>query len=216
VAATVAYKVARVLCRLYTTLRHDLHVTGLEHVPTHGGVIIASNHQSNLDPVLLGTRLHRPLSFLAKSELFENRYFGWLIRNLNAFPVRQGEGDVGAVKETIRRLQEGHAINIFPEGTRSRDGELQEILPGIALIVRRAGVPVVPAVIDGSYDAMPPGSKMIRPAPIRVAFGPAMNVAGLKGAQIVEKIDHTFHAMLADLRAREPVLQEALRRRHAR
>ena len=93
VPATPFYKFGRVLCRLYTTLYHGLQVRGVEHVPMRGGVIIASNHQSNLDPVLLGVRLRRPLSFLAKSELFENPYFGWLIRNLNAFPVRQGEGD---------------------------------------------------------------------------------------------------------------------------
>ena len=124
-----------------------------------------------------------------------------------------------ALRETIRRLQEGHALNMFPEGTRTRDGEIQEILPGIALIVRKAGVPVVPAVIEGSYDAMPPGSKRIRPVPIRVVFGPAMQLGDLKGAQIVKKLDETLRTMLADLRQRDPVLQQVLagrRRRHAR
>ena len=215
VRPTLLWNVGKIICRIVVSRYFDLKVYGAHHVPKSGGVLLASSHQSYLDPVLLGVKLNRPMSYLARSGLFKNPIFGWLIRNLNAFPVRQGEGDIGAVKETIRRLQEGHALNIFPEGTRSRDGELQKIESGIALIVRRAEVPVVPAVIDGSFDAMPPGSKMIRPAPIRVAFGPVMEVAGMKGGQIVKKIDETFHAMLADLRQREPILQEALRRRHA-
>jgi 1-acyl-sn-glycerol-3-phosphate acyltransferase len=219
VSEPMFYSACRVFCRVYTTVNHDLKVYGVHHVPQRGGVIIASTHQSNLDPVLIGVRLRRALSFLAKSELFENPSFGWLIRNLNAFPVRQGEGDIGAVKQTIRRLQEGHALNIYPEGTRSRDGEMQPLEPGIGLIVRRAGVPVVPAVVDGSFDAMPPGSWKIRPAPVRVMFGPAMNLSDLKAAAVVQKLEATLRTMLDELRQRDPVLQqarEARRRRHAR
>jgi 1-acyl-sn-glycerol-3-phosphate acyltransferase len=217
VRETLIYSCGRVICRIYTTLRLDLKVFDVRHVPQRGGVIIASNHQSNLDPVLIGVRLRRPLSFLAKSELFENPYFGWLIRNLNAYPVRQGEGDIGAVRETIRRLQEGHALNIFPEGTRSHDGEMQPLESGIGLIVRRAGVPVVPAVVDGSFDAMPSGSSKVRSAAVRVMYGPAIRLSDLKPGAIVQKLEATLRTMLADLRQRDPVLQrarEARRRRH--
>jgi 1-acyl-sn-glycerol-3-phosphate acyltransferase len=140
---------------------------------------------------------------MGKSELFENRFFSWLIRNLNAFPVRQGEGDVGAVKETIRRLQEGHALNLYPEGTRTDDGTIQPMLPGIGLIIRRAGVPVVPAVIDGSFDAWPRDSKFPHRHPIRVMYGPAMELADLKAAEIVKRIDVTLRSMFPQLRERE-------------
>jgi 1-acyl-sn-glycerol-3-phosphate acyltransferase len=208
VGAPWLYKGGRGICRVFTSMAFDLKVYGRPHVPLSGGVIIAANHQSYLDPVLVGSQLRRPLSFLAKSELFENRYFGWLIRNLNAFPVRQGEGDVGAVKETIRRLQEGHALTIFPEGSRSPDGELQPIQPGIALIVRRAGVPVVPCVIDGSFAAWPRHQKLPRPHPIRVKFGPAMQLADLKGGEIVKRLDAALHQMFAELRASNPVLHQ--------
>ena len=94
--------------RIGTTLLFDLKTFDRHNVPRNGGVILAANHQSYLDPVLVAVHLRRPVSFMAKSELFTNRYFGWLIRTLHAYPVRQGEGDVGAVKETIRRLQEGY------------------------------------------------------------------------------------------------------------
>src|SRR5690606_9930917 len=145
---TFLWKALQVLCRIGTTLMFELKVYGKEHIPSTGGVLIVSNHQSYLDPVLLAVPLYRPVSFLAKSELFKNAFFSWLIRNLNAFPVRQGAGDVGAMKETIRRLQQGHMLVIYPEGSRTDTGDLLPIAPGAALVIRRAGVPVIPAIIE--------------------------------------------------------------------
>jgi len=206
--ATKFYRGGRIVCRIVTTLAFDLKVYGGQNIPPTGGVLIASNHQSYLDPPVLASQLRRPLSFLSKSELFENPYFGWLIRNLNAYPVRQGEGDVGAVKETIRRLQEGHVLNIFPEGSRTEDGELQPLASGIALVIRRAGVPVVPAVLDGSYQAWPKSQKLPRPHPIRVMFGPPMHLSKLRAPEIVKQLDQTLHRMFNELREREPILHQ--------
>jgi 1-acyl-sn-glycerol-3-phosphate acyltransferase len=193
------------MLRPWADVWFDLKVYGLEHIPSRGGVLVASSHQSYLDPILLGVKVtNRPFSYLAKSELFENRHFGWLIRSLNAFPVRQGEGDVGAVKETIRRLREGHALIVYPEGTRTGTGEIEPLQSGIGLIVRRAGVPVVPAVIEGSFQAWPRRHKVFRPHPVRVMYGPAMDVKDLKAAQIVQKIETTLRQMHAELRRKDP------------
>ncbi len=197
------YSIGRIICRPFVDRWFDLKVYGVRNVPRRGGVIIVSNHQSYLDPVLLGVKLPRPLSYFAKSELFENPALGWLIRSLNAFPVRRGEGDVGAMKEAIRRLHEGHMLNFYPEGHRTQTGELLPMQAGIGLIVRRAGVPVVPAVIDGSFGAWPPGAKIFRPHPIRIAFGPAMMLHEMKAAGIVPRIETTLHAMFNDLRRKE-------------
>src|SRR6476646_1280256 len=140
---SLPWRYLQMLARVLTTLHFDLKVYGLHNLPRAGGVLIVSNHQSNLDPVLLAVRLDRPLNYIAKSELFENRFGGWLLRSvLNAFPVRQGAGDVGAVRETLRRLQEGHALNIYPEGGRTEDGRIAPLEKGVALIVDRAKVPV--------------------------------------------------------------------------
>jgi 1-acyl-sn-glycerol-3-phosphate acyltransferase len=196
------YATGQALSRLVTTLMFDLKVLGIHHVPRRGGVLIVANHQSYIDPLCIGCQLPRPASYFAKSELFENPRFGWLIHNLYAFPVRQGEGDITAVREAIKRLQSGSGLVIFPEGGRSDTGELMPLEPGVALIVRKAAVPVVPCVIEGSYAAWPKHRKLPRPHPVRVQFGPPMDVGKQKAHTIVETIDRTLHEMLADLRAR--------------
>jgi 1-acyl-sn-glycerol-3-phosphate acyltransferase len=178
----------------------DLKVYGAHRVPAEGGVLIISNHQSYLDPVLLGVRLQRPLSYLAKSELFGNWAFAWLIRSLGAFPVKQGAGDVGAMKETIARLQEGRALNIFPEGSRTETGELLPIEKGVGLVIRKARVPVVPAVIDGSFSAWPKGHKLFRPFPIRILYGYPLDLSSMDRDQMIETIRRTFETMFAELR----------------
>jgi 1-acyl-sn-glycerol-3-phosphate acyltransferase len=195
------WRVLQVIARIVCTILFDLRVYGDRHIPRKGGVLLISNHQSYLDPVLLAVGIDRPLSYMAKSQLFKHRTFAWLIRSLNAFPVEQGAGDVGAVKETISRLHDGHVLNIYPEGSRSEDGQMLPLEKGAGLVVRRAKVPVVPAVIDGSYRAWPKGKKMFRPAKIRVMFGPAMDLSGLGRDEIMQRMESTLHQMLADLRA---------------
>ncbi|MDB5173960.1 MAG: plsC 2 [Phycisphaerales bacterium] len=189
------------ICRMVMTIFFDLKVYGAYHVPKTGGALLVSNHQSYIDPILLALGLDRTLSYLAKSQLFKNPVFSWLIRSLNAFPVEQGAGDIGAVKESIARLQEGHMLNVFPEGSRTEDGEMLPLEKGVALLIRRAKVPVVPAVITGSYEAWPKSKKWIRPYPIRVVFGPPMDLANLDREQILARIDETLRRMYDEARA---------------
>ena len=151
----VVWKSLQALARILSTVLFDLKVDGLEHIPTRNGALIASNHQSYLDPILMNVRLRRPLSYIAKAELFEHPFMNWLLRSVGAFPVHQGAGDVGAVRQSIRRLREGCLLNIYPEGSRTPDGQIGRIERGIALIDRRAQVPVIPAVIVGTFCAWP-------------------------------------------------------------
>jgi len=194
------WKLLQVVCRIVTTLLFDLKVYGSHRFPKEGGVLLVSNHQSYLDPLLLGVRLPRTLSYMAKASLFKIAPFAWFIRSLGAFPVRQGEGDIRALKEAIERAQDGHALMIFPEGSRTEDGELLPIEPGIALVIRKAKVPVVPAVIDGSSDAWPHGRKFFRARPIRILYGEPMDLTGMSRDEIVEKIGGVFRSMLRELR----------------
>jgi 1-acyl-sn-glycerol-3-phosphate acyltransferase len=196
------YRGGRVIVRIVTSVLFDLKVRGVENVPKTGGVLIVSNHQSYLDPACIAVRVPRPFSFLAKSELFEVPGLAWLIRELGAIPIRQGAGDIGALRETIQKLRDGHALIVFPEGTRTLDGELQPLEPGIALIARKCGVPVVPVAIEGSFDAWPSGQPLPQSHPIRVLFGqPMINVQNMKPADLLLEIGRTLHDLIAQLRA---------------
>jgi 1-acyl-sn-glycerol-3-phosphate acyltransferase len=193
------YRMMRGIFRFTLTTFFDFKAYGVNHIPRTGGVLMVSNHESYLDPALVGVAVPRILSYMAKSELFENKYFGWYIRQLHAFPVKQGRGDIGAMRETIERLKEGNLLNIFPEGSRSEDGQLGEIQPGAALVVRRAQVPVVPCFIIGSHKSWPKGQKLPKPTRLRVLYRPAMELHHLKADKITQIIDETFHSMREEL-----------------
>jgi 1-acyl-sn-glycerol-3-phosphate acyltransferase len=197
------WKYLQVFARIMTSLLFDLQVFNIENVPKTGGALLVANHQSYLDPVLVSVRLRRPVSFLAKSELFENRYVGWLITALHAFPVRQGHGDVGAVRETIRRLEEGRILNMYPEGTRTEDGEIAPLQKGIALILRKITVPVIPVAIDGSFQAWPYNRKLFRSGRIRVLYGKPMYFKDMKAGEIMATLQRTLNSMLGELRKRD-------------
>jgi 1-acyl-sn-glycerol-3-phosphate acyltransferase len=181
---------------------YDLKTYGLENIPKRGGVLIVANHQSFLDPVMLGANIRRPVSFLAKSELFSNPFFGRLLRRLNAFPVRQGEGDVGAVRETIKRLQEGHLLTMFPEGGRTLDGKIAPLEKGVGLIVRRAGpqVMVLPAAVCGAYEAWPRGVKWPKTGRVRVKYGTPMHLADRKATDVINVIDREIRRLFEELK----------------
>jgi 1-acyl-sn-glycerol-3-phosphate acyltransferase len=191
------------LARILTTVLFDLKVTGIENIPTHGGALVVSNHQGYIDPVALGARQRRPLNYIGKSELFGNRWGAWLLKALNAFPVRQGKGDVGAIKETIRRLREGQLLNYFPEGQRTLDGKIGPLLGGVAVVIRRAKVPVIPAVIIGSYEAWPVHRSWFRRHPVHVHFGPPLDLTGRSSEHILAVLDNTLHTMFDDLNNRQ-------------
>lgn len=200
---TWVYGMAQGLLRLLAISLFRLRTHGVKNIPRHGGVLIVSNHQSYLDPAVLGVKVKRPMSFMAKSELFVNKFFRGMIESVNAFPVRQGDGDIGAVRETINRLQEGHVLVMFPEGGRTMNGEIEKMEGGMGLIIRRAGptVRVVPAAIYGAYQAWPRQSKLPHPAPIRVKYGAAMDLSSKRAAEIVKILDAEIHRLFEELRA---------------
>jgi 1-acyl-sn-glycerol-3-phosphate acyltransferase len=199
---SVPFRCAQAICRVFTSVYFDLKVRGIEHVPRTGGVLLVANHQSFLDPILLGVRLPRSLSYMARSELFEvNPVFTWLIRALGAFPVRQTGSAAGAIKEAVERLQEGRALTIYPEGSRTETGEIGPMEKGVALVIRKAKVPVIPVAIDGSFEAWRKGTTLFRPHPIRLLYGPAMDLADKRPDEIVATIDRTIRGLFEQLRS---------------
>jgi 1-acyl-sn-glycerol-3-phosphate acyltransferase len=140
-------------------------------MPKKGGVIVAPNHASYLDPIFVGIGSSRLLNYIARETLFKNFLFGWLIRTTGAFPIKRNFHDLGAIKEAIRRLKNGRPVLIFPEATRTTDGNLQPVKGGISFLAHSAGVPVMPVYIKGSFDVWPKGAKCIRCSKVSVYFG---------------------------------------------
>src|SRR5947208_17195971 len=150
-------------------LLYRLRATGLEHVPREGGFVLAANHTSNFDPWPLALPLfpRRWLRFMAKSELYWWP-LGYLLNGGGAFPVRRGEGDADAIAKAVELCRAGEVVVMFPEGTRRRKGlrKKWEARPhtGAARIALDAGVPLVPAAVDGT-------DRLARLAPLRVVYG---------------------------------------------
>jgi 1-acyl-sn-glycerol-3-phosphate acyltransferase len=198
------YALAWLLCSTGMRVFFGLRSHGRRNVPHAGGVILAVNHASYLDPVVVGCGVTRRVNFMARRTLFRGA-FGRLIRALNAFPVERGEVDRGAVKEFLRRVSEGRVVMMFPEGTRTRDGRLGPLKPGIGALAVRAGAPVVPTYIRGTFEAWPRQRAWPRRAAISVRFGRPVEVERLPGetkrAQ-AERVREEIASRLSALEAR--------------
>lgn len=143
------YEIARELVSFAFHIKFKITVIGKENIPSSkGGYIIASNHVSNFDPPMVGIVFSGKYTFMAKEELFHiNPIFTWLIKKLGAFPVKRGSKDSSAIDNALESLQRGRIFVIFPEGTRSKDGELGKPKSGVSLIAARAHAPVVPVFV---------------------------------------------------------------------
>ncbi|PTY01248.1 1-acyl-sn-glycerol-3-phosphate acyltransferase [Opitutus sp. ER46] len=148
-------------------------VAGRENLPRTGPFLIAANHASHLDPPFIGAHVPRQMSFFARKTLWSGKLASWWLDAVGTIPVdRDGGQDVGALKRVLRALADGKVMILFPEGTRSPDGNLQAPKPGVGFIVCKSQVPVVPARIFGSFEAFGRGAKVPTPGkPISVVFG---------------------------------------------
>ena len=154
--------------RIFSRAMTRVSIEGaLDELPTTGPLIIASNHASNLDVPVIGSflipRLGRRIHWLGKKELFDWPIIGWLAANGGVHPVDRGAADVEAFRLAQRILDEGHVLFVFPEGTRSVDGSLQEARDGVALLALRTGAPIVPLGISGSHRVWPKGQRLPHP-----------------------------------------------------
>ena len=145
----------------------------IENIPLTGGVMLAANHASNLDPPMLGAAMHgyRPCHLMGKSELWKNRLGGKILDQLGAFPVQRHSADRPTLRRVLAWLKAGEPVGMFPEGERTPDGNLQLAQPGIALLVQKASVPVIPVAIIGTWKAWPKGRKLPRPSHVKIIFG---------------------------------------------
>lgn len=167
------------ICQLLFVIWFRFRAKGTENLPA-GGALLLINHQSFLDPLLVGVGLRRPISYLARDNLFRVPIVGWVLKNTYVMPISREAAGTESLRESIRRMEHGFLVGIFPEGTRSDDGVLGELKPGFLALVRRAGVPVIPVGVAGAYEAYPRGVWFPRPSRIRVVYGPPLEPERLR------------------------------------
>lgn len=161
------YNLIKLAGRIFFRFR----VVHRERMINHGPAILASNHESYLDPPLVGSVADRAIFFLARKTLLEGAFFGWLLPKLNVIPVDQEGNDRSALKALIRILRAGEGTLVFPEGERTLDGQLRPPLPGLGFVIAKTLAPVVPMRIFGAREAWPRGSGRVRFCRITVVVG---------------------------------------------
>lgn len=199
IAGRALYRCAHWATFYTFTFGWSVRAAGRANLPASGPVLLVANHQSTFDPVVVGLGANRPLTYLARKSLWDNRALGRLIDFWGAVPIDRGFGKEG-LQTVLNELAKGRVVLMFPEGQRSRDGRLQPIKPGVSLLVKRVTCPIVPVGVAGAYQAWPPHRTWPLTEPlfrastgrgIGVSFGRAIDPARYRG------VDRD--AMLADL-----------------
>jgi 1-acyl-sn-glycerol-3-phosphate acyltransferase len=179
--------------------------TGQENIPGEGAILVVSNHQSFLDPPLVGAGCPRRMNYLARKTLFRFPLFGWLIRSLDAIPLDIEGIGFGGMKETLRRLRRGEMVLVFPEGSRTWDGEIGPLQPGFTALATRGRAAVLPVAIEGAFDAWPRWQKLPGLGVIHVHYGApisAEEVKQLTDEELVAEVRDRVCQCLAVLRER--------------
>jgi 1-acyl-sn-glycerol-3-phosphate acyltransferase len=170
-AKELFYRSLRFWSRMLVVGCCEFRTAGREHLLENQGAMVLSTHQSMLDPVLVGLCFNDRLNYLARSTLFKNKVFAFLIRALDAIEIDRERGGLSGLREMLQRLSAGKKVLIFPEGTRTYDGEIGELKMGFAPIARRAAVPLIPVAIVGAYGILPRGRRWPTRQPLAVVIG---------------------------------------------
>jgi 1-acyl-sn-glycerol-3-phosphate acyltransferase len=199
----------RALFKLYFRWR----VYNSERVPLEGGVILAANHASYLDPPLVGSGVHRGINYLARENLFRFPVMGWVLRQWQVVPVDRDGGGAAGLRAILDRLLLGGAIILFPEGTRTRDGKLQPARSGIGLTVIKSTAPVVPVRVFGTFEAYGRHLRLPRPRQVAVKYGQPMRFEQLRAEakvcskprlkQIYQQVADEIMTVIAELEPHE-------------
>ncbi|MCZ8518650.1 lysophospholipid acyltransferase family protein [Paenibacillus caseinilyticus] len=175
----MVYWIIRNAVKLWLYLRFRIRVEGVRHIPQEG-CILAMNHRSNYDSLLVGVHTPRKMYIMAKEELFKNRIGAWVIAEMGAFPVKRGSADIRSLKHSLKLVEEGCLLSLFIEGTRSQSEEMGDPKKGIGFLVAKSRAPVVPVRIQGAS-----GGWFSRAS---VTFGPPLTVEGKDYEEIARQV----------------------------
>jgi 1-acyl-sn-glycerol-3-phosphate acyltransferase len=194
---TIVYRIIRTTTRAVYALFFPIRVEGRELVPKSGAVMIAANHSSFLDIPLVSAVLSRHVSFVARDTLAESRWLSWVMYQCGAVLVKRGKSDRAALRAIAAHLEVGDAVVMFPEGTRTRDGRLQELRGGALVAARMARAPILPAAIGGTFRAWPRHKKLPRWARTSIRFGEPIDSAAPDALEqlqrALERLANTEH-----------------------
>ncbi len=195
VTKTVVYRMCSLGSRIYCGIWHRLRVEGVENLPREGGAVLACNHQSFLDILILGGYVPRHTAFVARDTLANWRWLAYVMRECGTVLVKRGTSDRRALRAMAQHLELGDCVAIFPEGTRSLDGKLGEMKGGALLAARMAKVPIVPLGIRGAHEAWPKGRPIPFPRKIALRFGEPVDSARDDAQELVAQ---RIRAMIGD------------------
>ena len=197
----MVYFISRNILKLLFKIFFSLKIIGAENCPKNGPLIVAPNHASFLDPLIVGFAVPRELNFMARNSLFKNRIFSKILISVNAFPLKREGADLVAMRLAIDKLCQGKAVLIFPEGTRSKDDNLGVPRPGIGLLAVSSGSRILPCYIKGSRHALPKGAMFPKFKKISVHIGKPLNFdKGSSGKEYNMQIAKDVMASISELK----------------
>lgn len=189
------YRIGAALSRHIGRVFFRVRYEGIENVPATGGGILAPNHVSFLDPMLIACRVERPMVFIAHELFFTKRFLGTWLRQAGGFPVASGGESTGAIREVLRELKAGRLLGMFPEGTRSWDGDLLPAMAGVGLLVAATDVPVIPVYVDGAYAAWPRHRRFPLPRQVTIRFGEPVQLDEIRRQMTVDRKNRRAHQL---------------------
>lgn len=167
----MVYKISRSIAKVIARFYFRVRVVGREHIPQTGPCLLVANHASFLDPFVIGAAAPRTIHYITYAFFYYHPVCHWFCKRAHCIPIKKEGNDVSALKQTLRLLKQGEIVGIFPEGARSKDGKIGKTEPGTALIALKSNVPILPAGIQGTYEAFPKGAKFPKPRQITISFG---------------------------------------------
>ncbi|MGD0784312.1 MAG: lysophospholipid acyltransferase family protein [Sedimentisphaerales bacterium] len=195
-------------CRFFCLLFFGIRFYGIENIPKKGGFILLCNHQCFLDPMFVVVPVNRICVFAARDSLVKSPLFGWVFRVYSCIPIKRNHADIGAMRECIEKLKRGCGLVLFPEGTRTADGKIARFKPGFTLLAKRAGVPIIPVVIDGAFECWPRTKNLFSRGEVSIQYGQRINPQ-----EIAAESDREF---MSDLTGKLRQMQTELRKKVGR
>lgn len=184
------YRYVTFVLRLISRIFFHLETQGLRNTENIRGAILAANHASYLDPIMAGVPVSGQVYYLARKTLFRNKYFGRFLHSVNVVPFNRDVPDIRALNAVINLLKSGRKVLMFPEGTRTLDGNLQHAHAGISLIAVKAKVPIIPVYIKGTFEALPKNRKSLRLGKIKVSYGKPIYLTEWLKKEKIDKSDY--------------------------